>query len=183
MSIWNWWRAIDEALHPEVEVETRVAELEAKVLRIVRREFGQICSHCGFEAPAGNESWKVLMDHIKECPVHPLREAESRAASLQEERDRLAARVERLSAENSRALKLASRAATMREAYLAFIADWEEYIEGKPEMPFSLLRHSLEIFLEACDAALSAPSEDTVTVPREAYLEFVSKLGGDSHPP
>ena len=52
----------------------RVEELEDRILRMVRGEFKQICSYCGWESMEGQ--WEELKNHLKECPKHPLRKAE-----------------------------------------------------------------------------------------------------------
>ena len=49
----------------------RVKELEEKLLDVVRGNFPQICSFCGFEAKPPN-GWAELQEHIHSCPVHPL---------------------------------------------------------------------------------------------------------------
>ena len=53
------------------DLERRLAEAEEKTLAVVRGEFTQICSYCGFEAPPPN-GWTELEDHIKGCEKHPL---------------------------------------------------------------------------------------------------------------
>lgn len=42
------------------------------------------CVYCGQEYPQDTPSWgnKVLTDHIKVCPKHPMREAEEKVALL-----------------------------------------------------------------------------------------------------
>ena len=42
------------------------------------------CVYCGQEYPQGSPSWgdKVLTDHIKVCPKHPMRKAEETIAKL-----------------------------------------------------------------------------------------------------
>lgn len=50
------------------------AKLQASNLRIVRGDFDQICSYCGWESKPGGASWKELQAHIQVCPVHPVAE-------------------------------------------------------------------------------------------------------------
>lgn len=42
------------------------------------------CVYCGQEYPQGTSTWgnKILTDHIKKCPKHPLREAEAKIEKL-----------------------------------------------------------------------------------------------------
>ena len=42
------------------------------------------CVYCGHEYPQATPAWghKVLTDHIRECPKHPMRKAESDIAML-----------------------------------------------------------------------------------------------------
>ena len=42
------------------------------------------CVYCGQEYPQGSPSWgdKVLTDHIKVCPKHPMRQAEATIVKL-----------------------------------------------------------------------------------------------------
>ena len=42
-----------------------------ELLKVTRGEFTQICSYCGFEAPAPN-GWDELQKHVQECKAHPL---------------------------------------------------------------------------------------------------------------
>ena len=50
-----------------------VNRLQEQNLRILRGEFTQICSYCGFEFPAeGEYSWEDLQAHILVCPHHPV---------------------------------------------------------------------------------------------------------------
>jgi hypothetical protein len=62
----GWLKAQLESLADEL-----VSEKE-KNLRIVRGEFGQICSHCGWESPTEGASWEELQEHINTCEKHPL---------------------------------------------------------------------------------------------------------------
>jgi hypothetical protein len=55
------------------QLEAQLAAANEKVLRVVRGDFTQICSHCGWEAQASGASWDELQAHIKECPEHPIR--------------------------------------------------------------------------------------------------------------
>ena len=82
---------VENALYAEIDrLRERVRELEDRLLDVVRGNFTQICSFCGFEAKSPN-GWAELQEHIHSCPVHPL--AISRAqnsrlkAELAEARD------------------------------------------------------------------------------------------------
>jgi hypothetical protein len=51
------------------------AKLEAATeanARIVRGQFAQICSACGYEVPAGESSWETLQAHVETCEKHPV---------------------------------------------------------------------------------------------------------------
>ena len=54
------------------DTERQLAEAHEKVLRVVRGEFTQICSYCGWEAPTGGASWEELQVHICSCKEHPV---------------------------------------------------------------------------------------------------------------
>src|SRR6187402_496346 len=54
------------------ELQAEVARLKAEVLRVVRGDFGQICSYCGWESDRKGAAWEELQEHINQCPVHPL---------------------------------------------------------------------------------------------------------------
>jgi hypothetical protein len=60
---------------------------EAKVLRVVRGEFTQICSYCGWEGKKGGEQWEGLQAHIAVCPAHPMRKVEARVRELEAQWD------------------------------------------------------------------------------------------------
>ena len=62
------------------EAEVALAEERA---RVVRGEFMQICSYCGFETKKGE--WEELQEHIKICDKHPLPKAKARINELEEE--------------------------------------------------------------------------------------------------
>jgi len=71
---------------PAATVERLVQErdgLKAQVLRVVRGEFTQICSYCGWEAPPEGAQWEELQAHIKICPTHPA----AQLAAMTQERD------------------------------------------------------------------------------------------------
>lgn len=68
--------------------DAELAEAKQQVLRVVRGEFGQICSYCGWEGKDGGSSWDELQAHVKVCPSHPLREAEARAAANEKDAQR-----------------------------------------------------------------------------------------------
>lgn len=44
---------------------------QEKAMAVLRGEFTQCCSYCGFEAQPPN-GWEELQKHIEECPEHPL---------------------------------------------------------------------------------------------------------------
>lgn len=48
-----------------------------KALRVLRGQFTQICSYCGWEANREGAQWTDLQSHIKQCEHHPLVKAES----------------------------------------------------------------------------------------------------------
>lgn len=54
----------------------RVEKLAVEKLEIVRGQFTQICSYCGFEAPPPN-GWSELQAHIRTCEKHPMRALEA----------------------------------------------------------------------------------------------------------
>ncbi len=55
-----------------VRYEDHEKALAEAVVRVVRGEFGQICSYCGWATEAGGGSWEDLQEHIEGCPKHPL---------------------------------------------------------------------------------------------------------------
>jgi len=62
---------------------SRIKELEEQVLRMIRGDFKQICSYCGWESKMGD--WKALENHVREeCFSHPLRQANARIRELEE---------------------------------------------------------------------------------------------------
>jgi phosphatidylserine/phosphatidylglycerophosphate/cardiolipin synthase-like enzyme len=65
---WNT-RSTDPLLVAEI------ARLKNQNLRIVRGEFNQICSYCGWESPGDGDSWDALQSHIRNCEYHPLTQA------------------------------------------------------------------------------------------------------------
>jgi hypothetical protein len=62
---------------------TRLSEVEAMKLEIVRGNFGQICSYCGDNK---ERSWGELQEHIRVCPKHPLATALRQLAVVERER-------------------------------------------------------------------------------------------------
>lgn len=70
------WRAkysnkgIDYLLQLAIALEGEKDELEDRILRIVRGDFAQICSYCGWESKGSG--WEELQEHIKTCSKHPL---------------------------------------------------------------------------------------------------------------
>lgn len=79
------WR--DEAVKHIATLEAQLAAANDKVLRVVRGEFGQICSYCGWESVREGAQWDELQAHIKTCPQHPMREVERQLAAVTAERD------------------------------------------------------------------------------------------------
>lgn len=67
-------------------------EANAKAVRVLRGEFTQICSYCGWESP-GPASWEQLQAHIHACELHPIQQLTIRAEAAEAERDALAAQV------------------------------------------------------------------------------------------
>jgi len=57
-----------------------LAAAREKVLRVVRAEFAQICSYCGWESADGE--WEELQDHIHNCQHHPIAKLEADNAAL-----------------------------------------------------------------------------------------------------
>jgi len=56
-------------------METKTEEIPNRILTRILT-----CVYCGQEYPQGTPSWgnnKVLTDHIRVCPKHPLRKAEA----------------------------------------------------------------------------------------------------------
>jgi len=69
--------------NPLVEqLSERIKELEEKIKEVVRGNFKQICSYCGWECPPSN-GWEELQEHIKVCEKHPLRQSEARVKELE----------------------------------------------------------------------------------------------------
>jgi hypothetical protein len=73
------------------------------------------CVYCGQEYPQDTPAWgaQVLTDHIKVCPMHPMRQAEADIATLRKtlqqsvaERDAAQAEVRRLREENEKDVEL-----------------------------------------------------------------------------
>lgn len=75
ISLYDYYAALGRTTELESENAELRQQLEAerdKVLRVVRGDFAQICSYCGWEAPVEGAQWDELQAHIKECPHHPL---------------------------------------------------------------------------------------------------------------
>lgn len=77
-------------------------ELREVNLKLLRSEFPQMCSSCGWIAPQGNRAWSELQAHVRVCPKHVMREVEqerdqlrAEVAELKAERDELRAEIER----------------------------------------------------------------------------------------
>jgi hypothetical protein len=64
-------KCVDFLLTENKRLEEQVAELEEKNLAIVRGEFNQICSYCGWES-SKDAGWEELQAHIRECSKHPV---------------------------------------------------------------------------------------------------------------
>jgi hypothetical protein len=54
------------------KIKITLEELQAQNLRIVRSDFGQICSYCGWETEPSGTSWHALQEHIQHCKKHPV---------------------------------------------------------------------------------------------------------------
>lgn len=54
------------------ELQEEFAQVTDQVLRVVRGEFAQICSYCGWEANRDGATWEELQAHIQECKEHPI---------------------------------------------------------------------------------------------------------------
>ena len=73
----------DDALASSRMYQKRIKELEEQVLRMIRGDFKQICSYCGWESKMGD--WEALENHVREeCFSHPLRQANARIRELGE---------------------------------------------------------------------------------------------------
>ena len=73
---------IVKALQDYEQLEAKIAELEEQNLRLLRGEFGQICSYCGWETPASGSSWGELQVHIRMCPKHPVSKLQSQLDAI-----------------------------------------------------------------------------------------------------
>jgi hypothetical protein len=56
---------------------------ESEKLRILRGNFGQICSYCGWETAASGGSWEDLQAHVKQCKAHPVFQLTEKLAALE----------------------------------------------------------------------------------------------------
>lgn len=56
-------------------MQQKIEVLEDKVLRIVRGDFNQICSYCGWESMGDDPTWEQLQRHIQNCKLHPATKA------------------------------------------------------------------------------------------------------------
>jgi len=63
-------------------LKERIKQLGEDVLRIIRKEFKQICCYCGWESEEGQ--WEELQAHLRECKQHPLYQALERIKKLEE---------------------------------------------------------------------------------------------------
>lgn len=68
-------------------LQDEIAELNSKLLRVVRGEFTQICSYCGWESTVGGNAepeapWNALQDHIQCCVIHPIYELKAEITQL-----------------------------------------------------------------------------------------------------
>jgi hypothetical protein len=89
------------------KAEAEATEANDKALRVLRGQFTQICSYCGWEANREGAQWADLQSHIKQCDKHPLVKAEAENKRLESEwskaaqlNDDQAARIGKLEAEN-----------------------------------------------------------------------------------
>lgn len=60
------------------------AEHKERALRVLRRDFTQICSYCGWEATREGAKWEDLQAHIHTCPQHPIMTLQARVRVLEE---------------------------------------------------------------------------------------------------
>lgn len=67
----------DETGNLQIEIYSlrqQLEEVREEKLKIIRGEFGQICSYCG-EGNDDGLSWEELQEHIRACEKHPLYQA------------------------------------------------------------------------------------------------------------
>jgi len=72
---------LEDHLEP---LKKRIAELDDDKVRIVRGQFAQICSACGYEVKAGESSWETLQVHIDACTKHPVFKLKAELAAARE---------------------------------------------------------------------------------------------------
>ena len=84
------------------ELSQENESMKAQVIKVVRGQFSQICSYCGWEALASGASWDELQVHIKVCPKHPLTKAIAENANLQQENQILIEELKEARAESGR---------------------------------------------------------------------------------
>lgn len=77
------------------ELRAQLEEKDEELLKVVRRNFGQICSYCG----KGNDddmTWDELQDHINNCKNHPLYQQRKRAEQAEAQLARCVEKLEDL---------------------------------------------------------------------------------------
>ena len=57
----------------QMEAAVEIERLTDQNLRIGRGQFGQMCSHCGWETPASGGAWADLQAHTAVCEKHPIK--------------------------------------------------------------------------------------------------------------
>lgn len=81
---------LSQPLYSRRKLEAENAALKDQNLRILRKEFAQICSYCGHEFPADGAQWKDLQAHIQVCPQHPVGKLNAALHVAKEALDQLA---------------------------------------------------------------------------------------------
>lgn len=78
-------QSCDQARTALAAAEKERDEANDKALHVVRGQFKQICSYCGWESDEGG--WDDLQAHIKVCPEHPVSALSAQLATALKERD------------------------------------------------------------------------------------------------
>lgn len=81
----NGWLKKREDLITHLQEQLRASN--EQLLRVVRGDFGQICSYCGWEARPEGATWDELQAHIKVCPEHPLGKCTEQLEAVTVDRD------------------------------------------------------------------------------------------------
>jgi hypothetical protein len=119
-------------------VITELEAAEARVLRVVRGEFTQICSYCGWEGAADGEQWEGLQAHVAICPAHPMRQVEARVRELETALPTTAAHHEKLGYNDGRKDGHAEGVAegvAIASARLDYLGATYEHEESTPSNP------------------------------------------------